>query len=454
MAQVEVFILNFNGARFLSSCLESLFKLTLGSHLLGINVVDNGSVDGSRELVERDFPKAMFLALDENYGFSGGNNRGVRAKANWRETNGHAPADYYVFLNNDTAVDRDWLVNAVAELDANPKVGVVGSKSLFYDRFAILEFEVDQTFTPADNGGSDTRELAVFMRGSEPQFNVAVDPARAKFLRAYPREGDGRWLSQRGQWFVPVVNPDEPIRVSCSLENHRPDRRPLNVSVREVVSNAVLGRTTIVTGAPESFQFEIAPSSFTSVIQNAGSFINERWEGGDRGFLEVDEGQFDAPDDVHAICGVSMFIRAELFSRIGGFDERYFAYYEDTDLSLQVRRRGFTCRYVPTSRLRHVHCGSGVEFSDYFCTNVAYSQLLFRSKLMDGRAWRQTLTDYRRRARVEFESFEQDYNLVGKPHLRSYCRYLKQYPIFVKNRLESFRVDRNALLGVTNGKPQ
>lgn len=61
-----------------------------------------------------------------------------------------------------------------------------------------------------------------------------------------------------------------------------------------------------------------------------------------------------APQQVDWICGASMMIRATVFEAIGGFDEGYFLYFEETDFCLRARRAGFPTWYVPASRVMHV----------------------------------------------------------------------------------------------------
>ncbi len=53
------------------------------------------------------------------------------------------------------------------------------------------------------------------------------------------------------------------------------------------------------------------------------------------------------------ISGASMMIRAQVLAAIGGFDERYFLYFEETDFCLRARRSGFSTWYVPQSRVMH-----------------------------------------------------------------------------------------------------
>ena len=61
-----------------------------------------------------------------------------------------------------------------------------------------------------------------------------------------------------------------------------------------------------------------------------------------------------APQQVDWICGASMMIRAPVFQALGGFDEGYFLYFEETDFCLRARRAGFATWYVPASRVMHV----------------------------------------------------------------------------------------------------
>ncbi len=59
--------------------------------------------------------------------------------------------------------------------------------------------------------------------------------------------------------------------------------------------------------------------------------------------------------DVSAVSGACFAVSRELFRRLGGFDERLFLYYEDTDLSLRARFAGYRCIAVPHARVLHDH---------------------------------------------------------------------------------------------------
>jgi hypothetical protein len=60
-------------------------------------------------------------------------------------------------------------------------------------------------------------------------------------------------------------------------------------------------------------------------------------------------------EEVSAVSGACFAIRKDLFDAVGGFDERHFLYFEDTDLSLRVRYAGYRCIAVPQARVLHDH---------------------------------------------------------------------------------------------------
>lgn len=57
--------------------------------------------------------------------------------------------------------------------------------------------------------------------------------------------------------------------------------------------------------------------------------------------------------EVDWVMGAAMLIRRDVFDSVGGFDERFFLYWEDADLCRRVRDRGFTVRYVPSAQVMH-----------------------------------------------------------------------------------------------------
>jgi hypothetical protein len=68
---------------------------------------------------------------------------------------------------------------------------------------------------------------------------------------------------------------------------------------------------------------------------------------------------------------------------VGLFDEDFFMYYEDTDLSLRAQSRGWKILYAPHAIIRHIHCGSSQEWSPFFVYHVDRNRLamLFKNGL-------------------------------------------------------------------------
>ncbi|MBO0727853.1 MAG: glycosyltransferase family 2 protein [Acidimicrobiaceae bacterium] len=112
-----------------------------------------------------------------------------------------------------------------------------------------------------------------------------------------------------------------------------------------------------------------------SEVQNAGSLLLSDGSGADRGFHERDHGQFDAREEVFGACGAAVLYRREMLDDVGMFDETFFNYYEDTDLSWRMRLRGWKVLYEPRAVVHHVHAGSSGEWSPFFIFHVDRNRL-------------------------------------------------------------------------------
>jgi GT2 family glycosyltransferase/glycosyltransferase involved in cell wall biosynthesis len=74
-----------------------------------------------------------------------------------------------------------------------------------------------------------------------------------------------------------------------------------------------------------------------------------------------DDGSHDDPRDVLFATGSAMFVRAGVFAELGGFDERFFMFYEDVDLGWRLNLRGWRVRFEPSSLAYHRHHASMSE---------------------------------------------------------------------------------------------
>jgi GT2 family glycosyltransferase len=125
MPELVVLVLAWNGERFLGPCLRALAAQE-GAPPYRVLVVDNGSTDGSVDLVARDFPAAGLLRTGTNLGFAGGNNAGLRAILAGEAPGVTSLPAAVVLLNQDTEVAPDWLAAIAAGLERHPAAGVLG----------------------------------------------------------------------------------------------------------------------------------------------------------------------------------------------------------------------------------------------------------------------------------------------------------------------------------------
>jgi GT2 family glycosyltransferase len=118
---VSIIIVNWNGRTYLPDCLDSLAGQSFRD--FEVVLVDNGSVDESVTFVKEHYPWVKLVPLNENTGFSVGNNHGLQ----------HAVGDYIVTLNNDTRVEPDWLEVLVRTADSHPDAGMIGCRICSFD---------------------------------------------------------------------------------------------------------------------------------------------------------------------------------------------------------------------------------------------------------------------------------------------------------------------------------
>ncbi|MEA3339438.1 MAG: glycosyltransferase family 2 protein, partial [Chloroflexota bacterium] len=125
MPDLSIVIVNWNVRDLLRRCLRSILanlQIRALVHLQVI-VVDNGSSDGSVEMVQAEFPAVHLITNAGNRGFPAANNQGLAI----------ARGRYVLLLNPDTEIVGDALALMVAFADAHPDVGMVGPQLLNAD---------------------------------------------------------------------------------------------------------------------------------------------------------------------------------------------------------------------------------------------------------------------------------------------------------------------------------
>lgn len=100
-----------------------------------------------------------------------------------------------------------------------------------------------------------------------------------------------------------------------------------------------------------------------------------------KGVDEVDNGKYEVLGKTDFASGCCMMIKKEVFQTVGFFDEAYFLYYEDNDLSMRAKNKGYGIYYQPKAILWHINAGSvggaGSFLQDYY---ISRNRLLFGVK--------------------------------------------------------------------------
>jgi GT2 family glycosyltransferase len=355
---VRLVVVNWNGREHLGRCLDALVALDWPPDRLDIVVVDNASTDGS-DAIAAAHPRVRVVRNDHNGGF-------VAANLALHDLDG---VDYVGLVNADSFVEPGWLRALVAALEADPALGAATARMLFADRFVAVEI-TSPTFVPR---GPDRRELGVKLAG----LRVAgVDRWRdARVSRGtwgLEHAGDGgtyQWTRDRATLLVPVGDGSGSAEVLLSAEGAKP------VCLRSGEATA----TVEVTTEPAWYPVPLGGPP-VDVVNNAGALLLDGGYGADRGYLAVDGEGYDEPAEVFAWSGGSVLLSARYLADVGLFDERFFLYYEDTDLAWRGRSRGWTYRYEPAAVARHVHAASSGEASPTFQHHNERNRLLMLAK--------------------------------------------------------------------------
>jgi GT2 family glycosyltransferase len=119
MKKISIVILNWNGEALLREFLPSVIAHTPDS-LADIVVADNGSTDGSVEMLKSEFPSVRLMLFDRNYGFAEGYNRAIN----------QIDTTYTALLNSDVEVTANWLDAPITALEADEMLAGVQPKIL------------------------------------------------------------------------------------------------------------------------------------------------------------------------------------------------------------------------------------------------------------------------------------------------------------------------------------
>jgi len=195
-----------------------------------------------------------------------------------------------------------------------------------------------------DNDSGDFAPIAEFVRRNRwtEWISVVAAPRNGGF--AYGNNlGIQSLVSNRPPDYIYLLNPDTKIR--------RGAIRTL-VSFLETHPDVGIAGSSFETADgvewPIAFRF---PSLVTEICEGISWGIITRALGNRPCARQM---KMDRPEPVDWICGASMMIRPAVFDAIGGMDENYFLYYEETDFCHRARLAGYPTWYVPESRVMHI----------------------------------------------------------------------------------------------------
>ncbi|MBI3698160.1 MAG: glycosyltransferase family 2 protein [Acidobacteria bacterium] len=143
---ISVVVVNWNRRELLRACLHSLECQSWRE--FETIVVDNGSQDGSADMVEAEFPEVRLIRNGENRGFCAANNQGIAA----------ARGRYVALLNNDAEADPRWLEELVRAFLEHDDVGMAASKILVWESRTTIDKAGHLIYPDGQNRGRGTGE--------------------------------------------------------------------------------------------------------------------------------------------------------------------------------------------------------------------------------------------------------------------------------------------------------
>lgn len=208
----------------------------------------------------------------------------------------------------------------------------------FLEKFLpkVIKYSPGVNVYVADNLSTD--ESVSFLRDNFPSINLIINSENGGFAKGY---NDA--LKQIDAKFYLLLNSD--IEVT---ENW------LNPLLDVMKDESVAGCQPKVLSYTKRDTFEHAGASGGYLDRNYYPFCRGR-------ILEVfekDNGQYDGRTEVFWATGASLMIRSDLFHKVGGFDETFFAHMEEIDLCWRIKKLGFKFMVEPSSTIFHVGGGT------------------------------------------------------------------------------------------------
>lgn len=221
-----------------------------------------------------------------------------------------------------------------------------------------------------DNGSTDNsvKKIKSYIQNTKYNIRILVNDQNLGFA-----EGNNvgiRHAIKNGANYILVLNNDTVVDKDLIIE--------LIKAAKKYPKAGAFSPKIYFAKGHEFHKDRYKESELGKVIWYAGGDID--WNnvyGKTRGVDEVDKGQFDKTGETDFVTGTCTLLRRKTLEDTGFFDKKYFMYYEDTDLSQRMKKKGWKILYVPKAKLWHKvaqSSGIGSNLNDYFITR---SRLLF-----------------------------------------------------------------------------
>jgi GT2 family glycosyltransferase len=302
---VRAVLVNWNTTDLTVGCVRSLLATEPLGDQLSVLVVDNASADVddlAQRLADLDDPRVELLRNSTNLGFAEACNRGMRRPG----------AQFVALINTDAVVDPGWLEPLVEALQGDPTLGAAVPLLLLSERY--VDVALPEGFSPS-------------------RLSTTLD--------------------------------GESVRIDLN-----PRREPRHLMVP---ANDAVPRTLCISQPGQTEQRCVVQGPGTQRVNARGVKLTRFLEGEEVDLGAVYQpGASDQPSrrcdpvEVFGFCGGAVLLRAALLAEIGYFDPRFFAYFEDVDLSWRARLAGWRIAAVDRSVVHHLRHGSGAVHSPFF----------------------------------------------------------------------------------------
>jgi len=158
---VSIVIVTRNRKKVVCNCLSSVLRMNYSP--IEVILIDNGSEDMTLQSVQKKFPKVRIVKAGENLGLNAGKNLGQKK----------ARGEYILFLDSDTTVDKNLLLELVSVAESDPKIGIVCPKMYYADQKNIIWYagaRVNLLTSQTKNIGCNQKDVGQFNSVRETDF--------------------------------------------------------------------------------------------------------------------------------------------------------------------------------------------------------------------------------------------------------------------------------------------